>query len=170
MVAEIAAVAGALTSGYGAYLQGQEQAAAYKYQAQVAAQNALIARQQGDFDASRLAVYANQKIGSQISGYAASGVETTSGSALSVLRASASSAELDRLNILHGADIKAISFENQASVDNIAADNSKIAGDLGLASGALNAGAKYYANSTSGGGSTQSNQDENEFASVGGSK
>lgn len=170
-----AAAVGPAISGVGNFMQGQQQSDALNYQAQAATNNANIARQQGAFDAARAGVFANQKIGAQVAGYAASGVDTSSGSALAVIMQSHANAELDRLNILHGADIKAINFENQSSIDKIAASNSKYAGQLGLASGAIRAGANAYAQSGRSGssgyysGSNQESADQAEFASVGGS-
>ena len=162
--------AGLAMQGYGNYLSGQSQADALQYQSQAATINANEARQQGAFEASRSMVFANQKIGAQVAGYAAAGVDTTSGSALAVIQSSHANAELDRLNILHGADIKAINFENQSSIDKIAAGNTRQAGNLGLATGGIGAGANAYAQTRQSGGysAQQQTADENEFASVGG--
>lgn len=165
-----AAAIGPLMQGYGNYVSGQAQADALEYQATIAGQNATLARQAGASDAARAALFANQKIGAEVAGYAASGVETNSGSAMAVIQSSHANAELDRLNILHGADIKAINFENQASIDRIGAAKTRYASGFGVAGGLIGAGANAYGQSSAAGprGSQQS-QDEAEFASVGGS-
>lgn len=165
-----AAAAGPIMQGYGNYLSGQAQSEAYDYQAQVAENNVQVAKQQGAYDASRMMVMASKKIGSQEAGFAASGVSLQSGSAMAVLASSAATAELDRQNILHGADIKAVNFANQASIDRIAAKNTKSASLLGLAAGGIGGAGSAYANSIAGSTATENQTmlDENEFASVGG--
>lgn len=167
-MAAAVALAGPAMQAYGSYLSGQAQGDALDYQAQNATNNAEIAKQQGDFNAARTMLFANQKIGNEVAGYAASGVDTSSGSALAVIQASHANAELDRLSILHGADIKAINFENQASIDKIAGANTRVASNWGVAGGAIGAGANAYSQSSRGPGAQDSTADP-EFASVGGS-
>jgi hypothetical protein len=57
-----------------------------------------------------------------------------------VVQASHQNAELDRLNILHGADIRAINYENQAAMDKFGAD-SAIKGSYWSALGSITGGA-----------------------------
>jgi len=77
--------------------------------------NAEIAREAGAFNASRQQEDANQAYGTIRADVAASGTEQDSGNVFDILRQSHANAELDRLNILHGAELDAISSENRAS-------------------------------------------------------
>lgn len=116
---------GAGLSSIGGLIQGRRTADALNYQADLQRNNATLALQSAKFDSDRQSIFANQKIGAAKAGYASSGVDVSnSGSALAVLGASASNAELDRQNILHGGEIKAINFNNQASMDEKAAKQS----------------------------------------------
>lgn len=71
----------------------------------------------GAYDAMREQMISGQKIGTATAAYGAAGVSATSGSVLDVMQASHQNAELDRLNILHGADVRAINYKNQASMN-----------------------------------------------------
>lgn len=138
------AVAGGIKA-IGSVLAGQSTANSLNAQADLQMQNAQEAERQGAYDASRSMYLAHQKIGDIEAGYGASGVTSNSGSVLDVLGASAANAELDRLNILHGADVKKIQYENQASIARAGAA-SAITGSYWSALGAgTEAGANIYA-------------------------
>lgn len=127
-------------AAYGNIIQGQMTAQTLDAQANLQESQASEAEQAGGYNASRAMLLANQKIGQIKGAYGASGVSQTSGSVQDVLGASAASAELDRLNILHGADIKAINYNNQASLDRYGAQ-SAIYGGNWKAAGSLEQGA-----------------------------
>jgi hypothetical protein len=62
------------------------------------------------------------------------------------VQASHMNSELDRMNILHGADIRAINYQNQASMDRYGGENAKLGG-YWKALGALTMGAVNVASS-----------------------
>ncbi len=102
---------------YGALQQGQSTSDSMNNQADLALQNADEAERQGQFDANRYSIISHQKIGEMTAGISASGVDIRSGSAQSLLLMSHANSELDRLNILHQADVKSIMYRNQAALD-----------------------------------------------------
>lgn len=108
---------GAGVSAIGAIQQGQATSDSLNTQADMQIANASQAEAEGNFNAMKSMLYSNQKIGAITANYGASGVTSASGSVQDVLTSSAANAELDRLNILHGADLKAIQYENQASME-----------------------------------------------------
>lgn len=116
-----AAAAMSAVSAYGNMQQGWATSDALNAQANLQLQNAQESLQQGKFDATRSQLISTKQIGEITANYGASGVSNQSGSVLDVLGASAANAELDRLNILHGADIRAINYENQATLDKMGA-------------------------------------------------
>lgn len=88
----VAAIATAATSTYGALQQANAQKLEANYQAQIAANNALIARQQradalnrGEIDAQNAMRQQAQLIGQQRASLAANGVDVTQGSAVDIL-------------------------------------------------------------------------------------
>ena len=87
-----------------------------EYNAAIAERNAGIARDQANADAEAQGRFARQKIGAARAAYGASGV-TLEGSPIDVLAMSASNAELDRLNILHAGEIKAMGYRDTAQLD-----------------------------------------------------
>lgn len=91
--------------------------------------NAEIAREAGQFNASRQQEDANQYFGTISADVGASGTTQDSGNILDILRQSHANAELDRLTILHGAELEAISSTNRAAgLMAEAESNKKIAG------------------------------------------
>ena len=125
-MASAVSIAGAGLSAYGAIQQGQMTSDTLNNQANNLQAQANEAESKGQYDAMREQLVSNQKIGTSIAAYGASGVAANSGSALNVIQASHQNAELDRLNILHGADIRAINYQNQASMDRYGAQSAKL--------------------------------------------
>lgn len=123
----------------GSLIQGRATAASLQAQADNLEQEAQQELAKGEYDAQRQQMISGQKIGTSIASYAASGV-TNTGSVLDVLAASQKNAELDRLNILHGADIRAINYANQAAM-NRAGAQAAIRGSYWAAAGAITGGA-----------------------------
>lgn len=149
-MAAAAVILGAF-SAYGQQAQGQSTYDALNTQANLQEQNAEEALAQGQAQATRQQLTADKKIGTSVAAYAASGVQSNSGSVLEVLRNSAQNSELDRLNILHGADLKAINYRNQAALDRFGG-KSALAGAQWSALGSLTAGGiKSYSAATAGG-------------------
>ena len=127
---------GGVLSAYGDIMQGQMTSQSLQAQAKLQEEQANEAGEAGQFNAARSMLISGQKIGQSIASYGASGVTQGSGSVQDVLGASAANAELDRLNILHGADIKAINYNNQASLDRYGAD-SALQGSYWKAAGSI---------------------------------
>jgi hypothetical protein len=107
---------GTAVSVVGALSQGQQAKSAADYNAAVANNNAIAARQQADANAAAQQRKARLQIGSMRAGYGASGV-SLEGSPLDVLEQSASMAELDRQNILYGGALKAQGYEATAGLE-----------------------------------------------------
>lgn len=114
----------------GAGAQGESNAAASRYNAQIAQQNAQIAEQQGVAAAEQQDIAARRKIGSMVAGYGASGVDGGSGSAMDVLADSVRAATLDNLNVKYNYKLKAMGYNNQATLDQSNAKNSSTSGGL----------------------------------------
>ncbi len=124
----------------GAIVQGQMTSQSLQNQANLQLSQATEAEAAGAYNATRQQMLASQKIGTSTAAYGAAGVTGSSGSVQDVLASSAANAELDRLNILHGADVKAINYENQAALDNYGAA-SAVYGSEWQAIGSITGGA-----------------------------
>lgn len=119
------AAAGEGISGIGDLIGGQSSSNALQMQADLQMKNAAEAEAQGAVDANKSSLISGHQIGSEVASFGASGVTSNSGSVQAVLSASASNAEMDRLNILHGADIRSIQYQNQASMERMGAASAK---------------------------------------------
>lgn len=133
-------LAGGAFSAYGDVQQGKMTSASLNKQADNLQQQAQEAEAKGQYDAMRNQMISASRIGSSQAAYGAGGVSANSGSVLDVIQASHTNAELDRLNILHGADIRAINYQNQANMDRYAGKNA-IQGSYWQALGSLTGGA-----------------------------
>ena len=160
----IAAVgmAGAGVSAYGKYEQGQATAQSMAYQAQVAANNAKIARQNagldiqaGEIAATNQGLRTRALIGREKAATAAGGVDVNTGSASEVRAGSAAMGMLDALTIRSDAakkawsdEVGATSQEAQSKLDMMESEQAKDAGDIGaigsLLSGASTVGGNYF--------------------------
>lgn len=131
--------AGALIKAYGEIRGANDQSDTLNYQAKVQAQNASAALVAAKLNADKNTMMFKKIQGQDIANFGASGVSADSGSVLSVLASNAEGAEIDRQNILYGGQVRAINYQNQASVDKVAAGRAMTAGyigaigDLGLA-------------------------------------
>lgn len=138
--------AGAAIGAAGSLMQGQAQATALDRAAQIQRQNAALDIQAGEQNAVLSTIHSNKQIGSITAAYGANGISADSGSALSVLAASVSGAELDRQNIMHGAKIRAINAENQAQMDEIGAQSAIRGSYLNAIAGVMTGGSKMFSN------------------------
>lgn len=137
---------GGITSAFGDLVQGEAEGNALDTASDVQKNNARLALEAGQFNAQRQTIAANRKIGAEEAAYGASGVTATSGSVLNVLAASHANAELDRLNILHGADIRAINDQNQAEMDSIGASSARTGSYFNAVGSIFGGAAKAYGN------------------------
>lgn len=124
IAAMVAGVAGAATSAAGAYETGQATAASDSYQAQVAANNAALAKQQSKFDIQSGEIQAvNQgmktraAVGQEKAAQGASGIDVNTGSAPAVRAGTESMGMLDALTIRSNSAKKAYADEVQATSD-----------------------------------------------------
>lgn len=131
---------GAPFAAAGALVQGKMTSDSLDAQADSQMQQSYEAERKGQADAMRSQVISAQKIGTATAAYGASGVTSNSGSVLDVIQASTQNAELDRLNILHGADVKAINYANQAALNRYGA-KAALSGSYWNAVGAIMGGA-----------------------------
>lgn len=150
-MAAAAAVAGAAVGIYGSLKSGQDEYNALSLQAKLQRQNATEALQKGQVDADRQQLIAGHRIGSEEAAFSASGVGMDSGSVMAVLGASHAASELDRMNILHGATIRAINYENQAGFDERGAASAREGSYWRALSFGLGGASKVYGQGASGG-------------------
>lgn len=118
-----AMAAGGGIAAVGALMQGQSTASTLNQQANIQRNNATQSIIASKLNADRQSIMSSKAIGRISSGYSASGVALNSGSVFAVIGASAANAELDRQNILYGGEIRAVNYENQASIDEKGASN-----------------------------------------------
>ena len=124
---------GSIVSTIGQIQQSSAASQAAEYNAAVARNNALAARQQAAANADALERKSRNVIGSSRMNYAASGV-SLEGSPLDVLEEQAMMAELDRQNTIYSGELKAIGFQNEAQIEDMRAKNARSAGAIGVAS------------------------------------
>jgi len=118
---------GSIFGAAGSIISGTAQAGAARYNAAIATQNATIAEQQGEAAAQSVDRNARRKIGSMIAGFGASGVDQTTGSATDVLADSVRMATLDKLTTKYNYALRAVSYRNQAKLDETNANNAETA-------------------------------------------
>ena len=151
------------TAAYGAYSQGQAQEASAKYNAQVAANNAVIAQQQavraaqaGEAQAEVTQQKTRAKLGGIVTSEAAGNIDVNSGSSLDVQSSAKQLGELDALTVRSNAAQTAYGYETQSAADTAQsqldksqASNSATAGDIGAGGsilGGVSSAASNYNN------------------------
>jgi hypothetical protein len=160
------AAAGAGISAYGKYETGQSTQAAMAYQAQVASNNAIIAKRNAQWDMQAGEAAANAQglktraqVGSAVAQTAAAGVATGVGSAAATV---AGEREVGLINAMtirsnssreaYGQEVAATSDQAQAGLYGMEGSQAAEAGDLGavgsLLSSAGNWGSKYFPTKT----------------------
>lgn len=152
------AAAGMALSAIGSIKAGNDQASSLHYQAEVARQNAQNSLIAAKLNADKSMMQASKIQGLDIANYGASGVSADSGSVLAVLASNTEKAEMDKQNIIYGGQIRAINYENQASIDTVAASRAKTAGYLGALGGGFLAGSKLYGTTGGSGGLDEINK------------
>ena len=130
--------------------QGQAASQAAGYNAQLATQNAGIAAAQGEAAAQAQSRDSQRKIGAAMAAYGASGVQMSDGSPADVLADSARSAALDNLTTRYNYQLKALGYQDQASLESAQSSNASAAGYLSAVGAAGSGASKLY--SMSGGG------------------
>lgn len=156
-----AGLVGAGTSAYGAYKSGQANAASAMYQSQVAANNALIAKQNisltqaaGDAQEAALGMKTSASVGAMKAAQGASGVDVNTGSNANVRLAAGKLGALDMLTTrsntaraAYGYEVAEESDTAESELLQSEASQAKTAGDISalgtFLSGASSVGAKY---------------------------
>ena len=123
----VASAGATVMAGVGAYMQGQEMAGAYEY-------NASLALMQGQFEVDEISGKEDETLSTQKAMYAKAGVEQ-SGSVLDVALDTATNYEYDKLVAQYNA-------QSAANMDEYEAKMAKSKGEMGLATGILGAVAK----------------------------
>lgn len=117
-VAAIAAIASAAVTAAGAIQQGKQQKAIAEFNAQVAENEAISARNAAQFEADLQSDRIERVIAAQRAGAGGAGVQIE-GSPLAVIADTAADGELDRLAILFSGDIAAARATSQAAADRL---------------------------------------------------
>lgn len=123
-------LAGTAMQVVGSLTSANANANAASYNAGVATQNAQIADQQGAAAVVQQGRYAARSMGRAVAGYGASGVSLDTGSPLDVLADAAGQAELDALTTKYNYQLKALSYRNQATLNDQQASNYRTSGVL----------------------------------------
>jgi hypothetical protein len=151
-----ASIAGGVTSAAGAVLGGIGASNAYSYKAQVARNNAIIAKQNatyaraaGETEQVNQGLKDRYGMGRLLTGQAANGLDVNSGSALDVRTSQASINVENQMMIRNNAsrkafgyDVEAMNFGSEAAMDEQAGTNA-------LISGGLNAGGSLIGSASS---------------------
>ena len=159
-------ILGGIFGAGGALMEADDKSRQMKDEAFALEQNAKIALEAGAYNAERLMVNAGKQIGAMQSDYAASGITSDSGSVLDVLRESHANAELDRMNILYGAEMKSLDLMGQASAARRAGKRAKQMGNFNAFASLFGGAAKSASYDSSG---TSSSSSASDYGSAGGS-
>lgn len=129
-------------SAVGAVRSAQAQAGAANYNAQVAQQNAGIANAQGAAASEQQWRTAQQRIGASIAAFGGSGVQGATGSPTDVLANNVQNATLDNLTTQYNYKLRALGFNDQASLDQSQASNATTSGYLSAAGDVIGGASK----------------------------
>lgn len=132
-------VAGGLIQSYGMMREGEAQARASEFNANIAEQNATQAVLQAAQEERRIRTLGRKEIGSMQAGYGASGV--VGGSSIDVLAESLANLELDALNVRYGGESAARNYRNQATYERYRGKEARASAQIGAAATLLAAAA-----------------------------
>jgi hypothetical protein len=152
-----ASVGKGILGAAGASQSADAEAAADRYKAQVAANNAIIAKRNAD-EATRTGAVQGETndlktknlVATQLVTQASSGLDVGSGTAVNVRQSAQDIGHLDTLTILHNAMKQSAGFKAQASnftaesgLDTAAASNAETAGSFNVASSLLGGASSF---------------------------
>ena len=129
-VSAIVSVVVAAVSAYLQYEQAQAQAAAMRYNAKVAENQAIGAQQQAQYVADRQREQTRRLLSRQRALYGTAGVELAAGSPLMVQADSARQGELDAQASLASGAGRALGFQSQAKIDRFMAGRTETMGSI----------------------------------------
>lgn len=144
MAIPIAMAAAAAISAISAIKQGQAAKAAAKYNAQIAEQNADLARQEAADQAVQQRRENYLRLGAIRAAQGHSGGTGDSGSVLDVLGDAAAQGELERQDIVYRGELKARGFTNTATLEEFSGRNAQTAGYLKAGSALLSGASDVY--------------------------
>ena len=127
----------------GALGKGNAARAAGDYNAQIAEQNAILARQQSAEEERRFRIDASKRMGAMQAAYSASGV-TLEGSPMDVLEESFYTAEMDALTIRQGGRASAAAYKSEAQLSHMQGRAGQQAGYTSAAAELLRGASSYY--------------------------
>jgi hypothetical protein len=104
-------------SAFGLFQSGQQQKAAANYNAQIAGQNATVARESGALTEYQQKKNLEAMVGTQAAQFAAGGVSVTSGSPIDVMTDTLSKGYLDIAINKYSTELAARGYESQAAMD-----------------------------------------------------
>lgn len=138
----IMTAAAAAVSAVGSIQQGNAQAKAYKYNAQIEEQNAVQARDAASAQAGQVDRDNKRKIAEAMAAYGASGVDVNQGSPLDVLSDLATEGELSKRIVLYQGELTARGDQQQAGLDRMNASSAQTAGYINAGATVLGAAGK----------------------------
>jgi hypothetical protein len=157
-ISSLAASAGSgILGAFGASAKADADAASYNYKAQVAQNNAIIAKRNadeathaGEAEAEANDLRTKNKLGTAIVAQAANGLDVGSGTNTDIQNSIKDLGHLDTLTILHNAakqsagfKAQGLNFQSEAGLDTAAAQNAKTAGDYGIATSLLGGASSF---------------------------
>lgn len=150
-------------------LGGMQARDAAKYNAAVASQNAVLARQQGAVAGEQLQRDQQLKLGSMIAQYGASGVQTDTGSPMEILASSVRQMAFDRATLKYNYELKALGLDAEAGAQSARGANAMTSGILNAAGAGLKGYAQYiplYGSDGSKAYSSTNSYDDGSMASI----
>jgi len=145
--AAVITVIAAGVQAYGQYQQSQQKAAVYKYNAQVATNNAASARNAAAIDEYQIREKNKAVMATQRARYAKANLQLSMGSPLEIMAASSRQAELDAQIARYRGELGASGYESQASLLKQQSKSIRQAGVISagasLLSGAASASSTY---------------------------
>lgn len=122
------AIAAIGISALGSIIQGQQVAAAHRFNAQVARNNAIAARQRAEFEEARMREQGERFLATQRAAAAGQGSVVDSGSALLAQLDTAKTVGLDALAIRYEGELEAVNQLNQSRIDDFRAGAAETTG------------------------------------------
>jgi hypothetical protein len=138
------AAAGAVMSAVQSIQQGNAAKAAGDHNASIARRNATIAVQQSEADAEAKNREKIQRLGAFRAAYGASGV-TGEGNAIDVMATNAALFEYDKQTILYKGKLRALGYEDTATLEEMGGEAAQTAGYIGAGSALLKAPGAFEA-------------------------
>jgi len=138
----IMSIAGTAVAVYGVYQQGQAQKSAADYNARLAGQNAVIARQQADLRARQQDRLNRMRLGTIRATQGAAGGAQDEGSVLDIIADNAMQGELQRQEIMYEGELKARGYQGTAALDRMQGKAAGKAAAIGAGSALLGGASK----------------------------